>query len=356
MRNDSNVCQLLRQVAPGTGLREGLDNVLRAKTGALIVIGNVGQMEALIDGGFYLNCDMTPASLYELAKMDGAIIISEDGKKILYANTLLIPDAAIPSSETGIRHRTAERVAKQTRQLVVSISQRRNIITLYKGDWRYALKDIGEILGKANQAVQTLDKYKTVLNQALNNLSALEFEDLVTFNEVATVIQRIEMVLRVKEEIERYIIELGTEGRLISMQMEELIAGVELEAYLLIKDYCNENRQDQVHEMLKKELQSLTADELLEAEQIIRILGYPIQSNIGDHVVYPRGFRLLTKIPRLPIAVVDNMIEQFGTVSNIIRASVDELDEVEGIGAVRAKAVTSGLRRIREQVFFERHI
>ena len=356
MRNENSVCQILRQVAPGMGLREGLDNVLRAKTGALIVIGNVEEMKSLIDGGFYLDCDMTPANLYELAKMDGAIIISEDGKRILFANTLLIPDATISSSETGIRHRTAERVAKQTKQLVVSISQRRNVITLYKGNWRYALKDIGEILGKANQAVQTLDKYKTVLNKALNNLSALEFEDIVTLHEVAIVIQRIEMVLRVKEEIERYIIELGTEGRLISMQMEELVAGVELESYLLIKDYCNEIRQNHVHEMLKKELKSLTSDELLEADNIIRILGYPIGPNIGDQLVYSRGFRALTKIPRLPITVIDNMIDQFGTLSNIIRASIDELNQVEGIGVVRAKAVIDGLRRIREQVFFERHI
>lgn len=356
MRNDNPVYKILRRVAPGTGLREGLDNVLAAKTGALIVIGNKEELGDIVDGGFFINCDLTPANLYELAKMDGAIIISEDQKKILYANTLLLPDAAIFSTETGIRHRTAERVAKQTQQLVISISQRRNVITLYKGNWRYALKDIGVILGKANQAIQTLDKYKAVLDKGLTNLSALEFEDIVTFNEVAGVIQRIEMVLRIKDEIEKYILELGTEGRLISMQLEELVSGVELESYLVIKDYCSESQERNALDVLKNELKGLSADELLETENIIRILGYQPIINIGERIVYPRGFRALTKIPRIPISVIDNLIEHYGKLTNVMNASTEELDLIDGIGEIRAKLIKEGLRRLREQAFFERHI
>ncbi|OEF97967.1 DNA integrity scanning diadenylate cyclase DisA [Desulfuribacillus alkaliarsenatis] len=356
MRSDDPVYKILKSVAPGTGLRDGLDNVLRAKTGALIVVGSNEALEPLVDGGFYINCDLTPANLYELAKMDGAIIVSEDRKKILYANTLLLPESSIPSTETGIRHRTAERVAKQTKQLVVSISQRRNVITLYKGNWRYALKDIGVILGKANQAIQTLDKYKSVLDKGLINLSALEFEEIVTFNEVAAVIQRIEMVLRIKEEIEKYIVELGTEGRLISMQLEELVAGVELESYLVIKDYCNDSEERSALDVLKNELKNLSADELLEPENIINILGYPPTVNIGEKIVYPRGFRALTKVPRIPISVIDNLIEYYGKLTNIVNASMEELDLIDGIGEVRAKLIADGLRRIREQAFFERHI
>src|SRR5690554_6132055 len=220
-------------VAPGTSFRDGLDNVLRSKTGALIVIGYSPEVMQLVDGGFSIQCEFSPNYLYELAKMDGAIIISEDLSQILYANTQLIPDSSISSSETGIRHRTAERVAKQTGRLVVSISQRRNVITLYQGNLRYALKDIGVILTKANQAIQTLEKYKVVLDQALINLGATEFEELVTLHEVSNVIQRLEMVLRIKYEIKKYINELGTEGRLVSMQMEELIANLDAEAHLL---------------------------------------------------------------------------------------------------------------------------
>jgi len=185
-----------------------------------------------VDGGFSINCDFTPSNLYELAKMDGAIILSEDLKRILYANTQLVPEPTIPSTETGIRHRTAERVAKQTGKLVISISQRRNIITLYQGNLRYTLKDMGVILTKANQAIQTLEKYKAVLDQAFTNLGASEFEELVTLHEVSNVMQRAEMVLRVKAEIQRYINELGTEGRLISMQLEELVGDTDFEAML----------------------------------------------------------------------------------------------------------------------------
>ena len=229
---------LLKLVAPGTPFRDGLENVPRAKTGALIVVGYSPEVMEVVDGGFSINCDFSPNYLYELAKMDGAIILSEDLKRILYANTQLIPDSSISSIETGIRHRTAERVAKQTGKLVVSISRRRNIITLYQGSPRYALKEIGVILTKANQAIQTLERYRVVLNQSLTNLSASEFEELVTIPEVVNVIQRVEMVLRIKKEIKRYINELGNEGRLISMQMDELVSNMEEEAWSLYADYA----------------------------------------------------------------------------------------------------------------------
>jgi len=245
---------VLKLVAPGTPLREGLDNIFRAKTGALIVIGYSKEMMEIVDGGFSINCEFTPAHLYELAKMDGAIILSQDMKRILFANTQLVPDSSIPTAETGTRHRTAERVARQTGHLVIAISQRRNVITLYQGNFRYILRDISVILSKANQAIQTLEKYKAVLDQALTNLSALEFEEMVTLQDVAMVIHRIEMVLRIKAEIDQYINELGTEGRLISMQLEELVANVEKEAYLLLKDYCRDQALEpaRILEELKK--------------------------------------------------------------------------------------------------------
>src|SRR5699024_10353191 len=189
-KKEAVMSDLLKLVAPGTPFREGLENVLRAKTGALIVVGYSSEVTEIVDGGFSINCDFSPSYLYELAKMDGAIILSEDVQRILYANTQLIPNSSIPSIETGIRHRTAERVAKQTGRLVVSISQRRNVITLYMGNLRYSLKDIGVILTKANQAIQTLEKYKSVQEQSFTNLGASEFEELVTLHEVAHVVQR----------------------------------------------------------------------------------------------------------------------------------------------------------------------
>lgn len=347
--------QLLQLVAPGTPFRDGLENVLRAKTGALIVVGYSPEVMQVVDGGFSINCDFTPNYLYELAKMDGAIILSEDLRRILYANTQLIPDSTIPSTETGIRHRTAERVAKQTGKLVVSISQRRNVITLYQGHLRYALKDIGVILTKANQAIQTLEKYKAVLSQDFTNLSAAEFEEMVTLQEVASVVQRVERVLRVKTEIKRYINELGTEGRLISMQMEELVGGVEEEAWFLLKDYVKDNGDDRIRE-IRTSLKKLETEELLDPANVIRLLGYAHPAAMAEESVQPRGYRLLNKIPRLPVIIMNNLVEKFGRLPHIVMATIEELDEVDGIGEVRARAIREGLKRIQEQVFIDRQI
>lgn len=347
--------RLLKLVAPGTPLREGLENVLRAKTGALIVVGYGPDVAAVVDGGFTIDCDFTPNHLYELAKMDGAIILSDDLQRILYANAQLIPDSSIPSNETGIRHRTAERAAKQTGKLVISISQRRGVITLYQGGLRYSLKDIGVILTKANQALQTLEHYTAVLRQDFTNLSASEFEEVVTLAEVASVIQRIERVLRVKAEIRRYIHELGTEGRLVRMQLEELVSGIDTEYRLLLRDYVKQEGDDKISE-LTEALGMLTIDELLDASVVVRLLGYPQLAGNAEEPVRPRGFRLLSKIPRLPVVIMNNLIRKFGSLPQIAAASIEELDEVDGIGEARARTIRDGLRRLREQVFIDRQI
>ena len=353
--NQDIMNNLLQLVAPGTHFRQGLENVLSAKTGALIVVGYSPEVMEVVDGGFSINCDFTPNYLYELAKMDGAIILSEDIKRILYANTQLIPNSSIPSTETGIRHRTAERVAKQTGKLVVSISQRRNVITLYQASLRYALKDMGVILTKANQAIQTLEKYKVVLDQAFTNLGASEFEELVTLHEVSNVIQRLEMVLRVKTEIKKYVNELGTEGRLISMQMEELVSKIDQKANYLLKDYARDVSDEKLKE-IKQGLKRLSSEELLEHQHIIRLLGYPNTNTVMDDPISPRGYRLLHKIPRLPSVIISNLVEQFMYLPHILMATIEELDDVDGIGEVRARTIKDGLKRIQEQVFVDRHL
>jgi diadenylate cyclase len=346
--------EVLRFVAPGTPLRDGLENVLRAKTGGLIVVGYGPEMKNIVDGGFSINCDFTPAHLYELAKMDGAIIVSEDAKRILYANAQLVPHTTLPSRETGTRHRTAERVAIQTGHLVIAISQRRNVITLYQGTFRYVLNDIGVILAKANQAVSTLEKYKSVLDQSLTNLGALEFEELVTLHEVTSVLQRIEMVLRIRSEINKYIYELGTEGRLVSMQLEELVSNIEEETHMLIRDYIRDPAVSP--EQVLREMKKLTADEILEMSSFLRILGYAGNTSMLEEAVSPRGYRILHKIPRLPVPIIANLVDHFHNLPRIMMATIEELDEVDGIGEVRARAIKDGLKRIQEQVFIDRHI
>lgn len=353
-RKQKLLLEAIRMVAPGTPLREGLENILRGKMGALIVFGNSDTVMHLVDGGFYINIDFSPAYIYELAKMDGAIILSNDLKKILYANTQLIPDPTIATSETGIRHRIAERVSKETGEVVISISQRRNIITLYQGNTKYIVQDTGRILTKANQAIQTLEKYKVVLDQAMSNLSALEFEDLVTLYDVVIVLQRTEMVMRIVKEIERFISELGNEGILVSMQLEELVGNVKDDGKYVIFDYNKNIELD--YTGVQKLIKQLSSEELLDLSLISRTLGYEGSPTALDSTLSPKGYRILSRIPRLPATVIENLVKQFGGLQKILQASIEKLDDVEGIGEVRARAIKEGLRRLQEQVMMGRHI
>jgi diadenylate cyclase len=260
---DKKLMEILKIMAPGTQLREGLENILRAKTGGLIIIGDSEEIMKIVDGGFNINSEYSPSYVYELAKMDGAIVLSGDLKRILYANTQLVPDAFIPTFETGTRHRTAYRVTRQTGCIVVAISQRRNIITVYKNDIKYVLRDSSIILARANQALQTLEKYVSVLERVMSNLNLLEFQDLVTLFDVITAIQRTEMDMRIVDEVERYICELGNEGRLISMQLNELVRSVEEDGILLIRDYCQNNLD---YNKIYEQIQNMSSEELLDLD------------------------------------------------------------------------------------------
>lgn len=349
---DDRFIKTIKSLAPGTPFREGLENVLRAKMGALVLVGDSPEYLELVDGGFMLNCDFTPAGFYELAKMDGAIVLSHDTKKIVCANAQLVPDPSIPTIETGTRHRTAERVARQTGALVIGISQRRNIITVYQGNLRYTLKDISVILTRANQALQTLEKYRVILQRGLSTLNALEFENLVTLNDVAALIARAEHVSRIAGGIQRNILELGSEGRLVSMQMEELLSE-EDEVLLLIKDYCL-STDGKSHEAAREQIAELPED-ALESYSICQLLGYNATANVLDMPVVPRGYRVLQRVPRLPFAVIENLVCSFKTLHRVYNASIAELDEVEGIGEIRAKTIRDSLKRIREQALLDRH-
>ncbi|MEG2540040.1 MAG: DNA integrity scanning diadenylate cyclase DisA [Clostridium sp.] len=349
---EQNLLDLLCIMAPGTFLRDGLENVLKAKTGGLIVISDEEDMMKITDGGFYINSEYSPAYLYELAKMDGAIIISSDRKRILYANAQLLPDASITTRETGTRHRTAERVSRQTGAIVIAISQRRNLITVYKGSLKYILKDTNTVLNKANQAVQTLERYKVVLDEAIANLSALEIEDLVTVYDVTNAVQRYELVMRIVYEIERFICELGDEGRLVSMQLDDLIGNIEEEGELLIKDYIEDSKE---FEDVIKSIKSLSAEDIVEVNTICKVLGYSPDTMV-ETMISSRGYRLLNRIPRMPQSVIENLISEFVHLKKIMRASIEQLDDVEGIGEARARAIRDGLRKIQEQVILDRNI
>lgn len=349
LEKDKELMGILKLLAPGTQLREGLENILRAKTGGLVVLGDNEQILKLVDGGFAINAEYSPSYVYELAKMDGALVLSSDLKKIMYANAQLIPESNIPTFETGTRHRTADRVAKQTGVIVVAISQRRNIITVYKGNIKYVLRDSSVILGRANQALQTLEKYVAVLDRVVSNLNILEFQDLVTLFDVVTAIQRTEMVMKIVSEIERYICELGNEGRLISMQLNELIKSIEQDGIFLIRDYCQSGMD---FNEIYKHIQTMTSEEILNLDYISKAIGY-VGVPLVDTLISPRGHRMLNKIPRIPTNVIENLIKNFRELKGVMEASYEQLDKVEGIGEVRARAIKNGLRRLREQIMID---
>ena len=307
----------------------------------------------IVDGGFNINAEYTPAYLYELAKMDGAIVLSGDIKKILYANAQLIPDYSIVTKETGTRHRTAERVAKQTGGIVIAISQRRNVITVYQGDKKYVVEDISKIFTKANQALQTLEKYKSVLDQAIISLNALEFKDLVTLYDVVLVVQKIEMVMRVTNIIDKYIIELGVEGTLLSMQVEELMGTTKIDQSQIIKDYL---RNTMTIKEFKKKIKDLSSEELIDLTNIAKILGYSGFTEDMDTPVRPNGYRILNKIHRLPNSIIENLVNYFEDFQEILEATIEDLDDVDGIGEIRAKYIKNGLIKMQELVLIDRHI
>lgn len=284
--------------------------------------------------------------------MDGAIVLSKDLKKILLANAQIVPSSKIVTEETGTRHRTAERTAKQTGELVISISQRRNIITVFKGDFRYTIEDTAKIITRANQALQTLENYKKVFDTKLGVLNEYEFNDIVTLDNVITCLQRAEMVMKISEEVNRAIYELGADGFLVKMQLEELIENLPNEELLIIKDYMAPAKR-MIPEKILNLIRQNAKDGFIDSNTIAKLLGYDVFEDYEEIAVYPRGYRILNKIPRMPNAIVNNLIKTFKSFQHILAADIQKLDEVEGIGEIRARTIKQSLRRMQEQFMFD---
>ncbi|MEJ7750140.1 MAG: DNA integrity scanning diadenylate cyclase DisA [Thermoleophilaceae bacterium] len=354
-RQEPRLVRALEMIAPGTAVREGVDAIVQGRTGALICIGDGEDLSFLYSGGIKLEIDYTPALLFQLAKMDGAITLSSNGTKIGWANVQLMPDPTILSLETGTRHRTAERVAKQTGALVIAVSAARSVVSIYLDGAKYVLEDIPVVLAKANQALATLDKYRRRLDQVSTRLTALEFEQAVTLHDVLTVLQRSELVTRMAVEIERYIVELGAEGRLIEMQLEETMVGVAMDKAALVHDYIVEPNEDNFAAVLDS-LARLPHQDLLDFGRLAELLGHERKLNTLDHLVSPRGHRVLGRIPRLPKRTVQDIVGEFGGLDEILAATDGELESVEGVGDMRAKDIREGLRRLQEINLVDRYL
>jgi diadenylate cyclase len=335
----------LAVVAPGTALRDGLERIVRGNTGALIVLGSGQLVASICSGGFELDVEFSPTRLRELAKMDGAVVLDQAAGRIHRAAVQLVPDPSLPTAESGTRHRTAERVARQTGIPVITVSKSMRTIAVFAADERFVLEDSAALLARAHQAMGMLERYKRRLDEAADRLSALEIEDRATVGDVAIVAQRQEMVSRVTDEIAGYLIELGTDGGLLGLQLEEMVAGGDLRGQLL-RDYAPAgSRPDK--------LASLGADELLDLPLVSATLGLAAEGL--DQPVSARGYRLLGQIPRLVPAAADRLVEHFGSLQKLLSATAQDLQGVQGVEAAQAQRVREGLSRLAESALMDRY-
>ncbi|MFM9379293.1 DNA integrity scanning diadenylate cyclase DisA [Gordonia sp. VNK21] len=340
----------LRRVAPGTGLRDGLERILRGGTGALIVLGHESDTERICDGGFHLDVEFAPTRLRELAKMDGAVVLSTDGKRIVRANVQLVPDPAIPTSESGTRHRAAERTAIQTGAPVISVSASMSIVSVYAGGQRRVVESPDAILSRANVALATLERYKARLDEVSAQLSRAEIEDYVLLRDAMSAAQRMEMVRRVGVEIDEYVLELGVNGRQVALQLEELTADNDIMSELLVRDYQPSPEPastEQVRQILDA-MEGLSNAELLDLTMVAGAFGYPTTLEAQDMPMSPRGYRLLARISRLQFGHIDRLVREFGTLQSLLASSAADLQAVEGIGSIWARHIREGLSRLAE--------
>lgn len=342
----------LARVAPGTSLRDGIDRVVRAQAGALLVLSDEADVLSICSGGFLVDAPYSPQRLSELAKMDGAIIISSQGGRIARANVHLVPDPTVPTSETGTRHRTAERVARSLGVPVVSASEEMGVINVYAGGAKRQLQEVGHLLERANQALQTLERYKTKLDDSIAGLTAAEVEDVATLRDVVLVVQRGEMVHRIAEEIETMIIELGMDARLLRLQLDELYGEIDDELDLVVADYVPAERS--IDETLLA-MSKLSDDDILDLRVTSGVLGRPGDNDDLGQEVNPKGLRLLRRVNRLPEDTAASVTDHFGGLAKMQRATVDDFLDVDGVDERTARAIRETLTRVTESTILDQY-
>ncbi|MDQ3475181.1 MAG: DNA integrity scanning diadenylate cyclase DisA [Actinomycetota bacterium] len=347
---------VLALIAPGTALREGMERILAGNTGALIVLGNDKGVQSMSTGGFPMDVEFAATRMRELAKMDGAVILSADLTRIVRAGVHLMPNPSIPTEESGTRHRTAERVAIQTGLPVISVSQSMRIISVYVAGRRHTLEHPTTVLSRANQALATLERYKLRLDEVAGTLLTLEIEDLVTVRDAMSVSQRLEMVRRIADEIQGYVMQLGTDGRLLSLQLDELLGGIEDDREMLARDYLPGSRKARRASEVLTELQELSSTDLLDLTQMARAFGFGLAPEVLDNAVSPRGYRLLNKVPRLPPAIINRLVDHFGALQKLLAATIEDLQAVDGVGEARARSIREGLSRLAENSILDRYV
>ncbi|HUO46872.1 MAG TPA: DNA integrity scanning diadenylate cyclase DisA [Acidimicrobiia bacterium] len=340
---ESSLLEMLARVAPGTPLRRALERIIQQGSGALIVLGDGPAVASISSGGFRLEGSTFSAPrLAELAKMDGGIVIDDDWNRILAANVHFLPDAGIPTEETGSRHRTAERLALQTGKPVVAVSEGRHLATLFHNGEKIELARPNVLTARANQDLQTLERLRRRLDSADERLTVQEVTGLATFRAVVGVLQQGELVRRIGRQIEHQTVSLGGEARLIRVQLSELMRGVEYLLRSTLSDYLLPRRDRMISESLEA-LTNLDDQDLDDLGMVAKAVGFPDL----DDGAQPRGIRLLAKVGRIPEAVREVLLAHFRTLDALLAATAKELEEVEGIGTTRATLLRRYFDRLR---------
>jgi len=336
----------MAKVAPGQALRDGLDRILQANKGAIIIVGDGPDVLNICSGGFLLDAAFSPQRLSELAKMDGAIILASDASRIARANVHLVPDPNVPTSETGTRHRTAERVARSIEVPVIAVSEGQRVISVYVGDDKHPLTSTSMLLDRASQGLQTLQRYRVRLDRGAAELTTLEVEDVVSLRDTVNHLQLLETMVRIAAEVEAYIVELGADGRLVALQLEEVMENVLQQRRLVIRDYIRDD--EYTTEEVVASLSALTPEDLTDDVQVGALLHLPPGELDLNTALVPRGFRMLSSIPRLPSRVITEIVDAFGNLPKIMRASEEDFVNAVAIRPDMAASVKEGLRRVAE--------
>lgn len=335
---DRTFLDYLKKVSPGTPLRTVIDDLIKGQLGALIMFDSPEiKKHNIIEGGFRVNCRFTPQKLFELCKMDGAIIVSHDLKRILYANVLINPDSTLSSAETGTRHKAAERAAKQLKTFVIAVSERRKKVTLYFSGSRYYLKSSSELLNDVSTNLQVLEKQREIFEERISNLNILEMSELVSISDVCKTIQRAEMILKISESIKRNFTELGKEGNIMHMRYRELLRNVERIENDILRDYSTLNLKK-----TKTLLSNIAFDGLLDLEAIGRLI---FQENI-EKQVSPKGYRFLSHLP-LSEKEISQIVNKFKNLDKIMKSDSSQLEEIL---KQRAEKIKEEIEELREQV------
>jgi len=336
--------EFLERTAPGTPLREAIDRIVELGRGGLIVVADRDDISPLIAAGFVLDAPFTPQGVAELAKMDRAVVADYALRTVLYANAHLVPNPTIPSAETGTRHRVAEQTARQLDIAVIAISEERRRVTLYKGEWEHELQEPLTLLPQASQALLILDRYRGELRDLLSELAPLEFERRVLPYHVGTVIQKMIQMLELEEELRWLFVELGTHKELPERQLRGLLRGVRQELELLIMDFQRPPVRPAAE--LVEEIMALDSEQRLTPEGVLRPLRFRDEEDL-ERAIPSRGYRLLSKVPRLPMPVIERLVDELGTLDQIERTNHRQLQRIKGIAEVRARAIKSGLQRFK---------